>query len=280
MAPEQAAGESQRVGLPADVWTLGVLLFHLATSQWPFEMGGPQSEALARVITQDPAHPRTLDRRVPVDLEAVILRCLARDPRARYPTAGALAEDLKRYLASEPVQARRATLAYVLGKSLRRHRTATALVFGGLVTAIGATAWHQHTQAETNRRLKSALDEAINLRSFLLFDLRWDFDRSGREAATAAAARAQSFTGRRTDTPFPPGPRFDPRRFEALAANLRGQAAAFRENLAAALTEFEREHDLNLQLVSVHPQDESVTSDAVAARRSPPCSFDWSALGK
>lgn len=242
MAPEQAEGESSRVAPPSDVWALGILLFFLATEKWPHA-------------------PRT-----PRDLEAIILKCLSRDPSGRYATAGGRADDLERYLAREPVSARPATLLYILGRTLRRHRAAAALAVGVLAAGAGAAGWHSYAQTATNRHLQAALDEAMNLRSFLLLDLRWDFERSGREdILTGVARRAQDFPAQAAARGMPPGPRFDPRRFEALAANLRGQAAAFRENLAGALSEFEHEHTLNRQLLEAYPADPLVALDAVSS---------------
>ncbi len=266
MAPEQAAGELRKIGLPTDVWTLGVLLYYLATGRWPIAMEGGTGEVLARVLTAEPARPRVLDRKIPHDLEAILLYCLAREPSSRYPNAEALAEDLRHYEAGEPVSARGATLGYVLSKAVKRHRSAVTLVAGAAVALLGFGAWHWHVQRRTNEQLRTALDEAMNLRSFLLFDLRWDFERSGQEdILTGAALRAGEFARQAATAKLPSGARFDARRFEALSANLRGQAAAFRENLAEALSEFEAEHALNRQLAAAYPDDSLVALDQVAS---------------
>jgi tetratricopeptide (TPR) repeat protein len=268
MSPEQAAGDSSRIGPTVDVWSLGILLFFFVTERWPHAPGAPTAELLARVISADLPRPRSVTPRTPKDLEAIILRCLERDPSKRYATAGRLAADLDRFLALEPVSARPATLCYILGRSVRRHRFAAAMAVGLATAAGGAVLWHSHAQAETNRQLQAALDEAMNLRSFLLLDLRWDFDRSGREdVLTGVAKRAEEFV-KVGASRLPSGPRFDRRRFEALASNLRGQAAAFRENLADALKEFQQEHNLNQQLQSDYPDDALVALDAAGSAGS------------
>ena len=266
MSPEQAAGDTGRIGPPTDVWALGILLFHLATGEWPHAPGAPSTEVMARVLAADLPRPRQVAPRTPRDLDAVIAKCLQRDPSARYETAGGLAADLDRFLNHEPVSARPATLGYILGRTVRRHRAATMLSASLLVTAGIAIAWHSHTQGETNRRLQAALDEAMKLRSFLLLDLRWDFDRAGREdVLTDVARRARAFSAEVAASGLPRDPRFDPRRFEALAANLRGQAAAFRDNLSEALAEFRREYDLTGRVRADFPDDPLVALDSASS---------------
>jgi tetratricopeptide (TPR) repeat protein len=266
MAPEQAAGDCSHIGPTADVWSLGILLFYFATGRWPHAPGAPTAEVLARVMAADLPRPRTVAPRVSRDLEAIILRCLERKPSDRYATAGRLATDLDRFLAFEPVAARTATLGYILGRTVRRHRAAAILVIGLTTAAAGATAWHSHTQAETNRRLQAALDEAMSLRSFLLLDLRWDFDRAGREDVLVdVARRASAFSAEVAASGLPRDPRFDPRRFEALAASLRGQAAAFRDNLSEALAEFRQELELTHRVRADYPHDPLVALDSASS---------------
>jgi serine/threonine-protein kinase len=106
MAPEQAAG-SQSLTRAADIYSLGAILFHLLTGQPPFA-GENAMEVLRNAAERPPPRPRTLNRRVPPDLETICLKCLEKTPAARYGSSVALADDLERYLAGRAIHARRA----------------------------------------------------------------------------------------------------------------------------------------------------------------------------
>ncbi|HVK07580.1 MAG TPA: protein kinase, partial [Gemmataceae bacterium] len=105
MAPEQCGEGHGPVGPSADVYALGGVLYHLLAGRPPFT--GPTALAvLRRVLDEAPAPPRRLRPDVPAELEAVCLKCLEKDPARRYESAAAVADDLNRFLAGEPVRAR------------------------------------------------------------------------------------------------------------------------------------------------------------------------------
>jgi len=162
MAPEQAAGAPELVGPATDVHGLGVLLYELLTGRPPFQ-GNDREAVLRRAASEVPPGPRSLRRGLSRDLEAVCLHCLAKHPSKRYVTAGELAEDLRRFLAGEPVRVRPAGVAERAWKGFRR-RPAVATLSGvataALLCLIAWAAWYAVRLRENNVVLQDALSRA------------------------------------------------------------------------------------------------------------------------
>ncbi len=131
MSPEQAA--CKPLDSRTDVYSLGVILFELLIGHRPHDLSGPQMQVLQRIAHEEVRRPRALDPTIDRELEALLLKALAREPEQRYSSAGELARDLDNYLRGEPLLARPPTTLYFLRKRLRKHRIPLAIAAGVLL---------------------------------------------------------------------------------------------------------------------------------------------------
>ena len=165
MSPEQAEGPPERVGPAADIYGLGATLYALLTGRAPFE--GETPEIFRRKARGDFPAPRRVAPRVAPVLEAICLKAMATDPVDRYPTAGAVADDLARWLADEPVSAYRESWVQRLARWSRRHRTwvragAVALAVVAVVATVAAV-WVARARRVAEHRFEVALEAARTL---------------------------------------------------------------------------------------------------------------------
>ncbi len=163
MAPEQAACQVRQIGCPADIYSLGAILYDLLTGRPPFQ-GDSVLAVLEQVRTEEPIAPSRLNSKVPRELETICLKCLEKEPNARYASADDLADDLEHFLRDEPIRAQPPS-AWKLGwKWVRRQPLFAGLVGLVLFSVVGLTFltffayWSSHRLVDDRERMENALE--------------------------------------------------------------------------------------------------------------------------
>ena len=201
MAPELLKGHP--ADHRSDVYALGMVFFQMLTSQLPYSMQGGIAEIIDVIRSKEPRRPSHLKAGVDTDLEAIVLRCLAKEPSRRYADADSLLRDLRRYLAREPVEAKPESFVQQLCRLSRRNRLATAgavtlLCLLLALTVASLALWRQterrRMESETARltevRLRKTADDNARQASLAAEATRRQACRSHLEAAAAAIPRA------------------------------------------------------------------------------------------
>ena len=160
MAPEQVRGDSAQIDARTDVYSLGAILYRLLAKRPPFS-GTNRQEIFQQVLRDDPKPPRQLDAGIPRSLEAICLKCLAKDPdEASYADANGLANDLCSFLKGEPVRARHRSFSERIRRSAKK-RPYLATIVGSLaltMTLLGMQAFFA-TRNLDSQRVRAALDQ-------------------------------------------------------------------------------------------------------------------------
>jgi serine/threonine protein kinase len=190
MSPEQAQPRHVPLDHRTDVYALGATLYELLTLQPAFP-GDDRRELLRRIAWEEPRRPRRVNKAVPAELEAVALKAMEKAPADRYPTAQELAEDLKRYLADEPVRARRPALWRSAARWARRHAAMAVTAAAALSVVLLTLAVAVTLLSINNSRLRQAQvqsKEALEQKSEALWRARDYAVRANRNAGLVQAA--------------------------------------------------------------------------------------------
>lgn len=177
MSPEQLRGESADIDTRSDVYSAGVVLYQLLTGRLPYDVRSRPLADVVRIVEERIPPPLSgIHRELRGDVEAIVAKALAKDRERRYQSAAALADDIRRYLAGEPIEAKRDSALYLLRNSLRRYRGyvigAALLLVLASTFAIVATVQSIQNRLLADEALaaqKRADDEARNLRRALYF---------------------------------------------------------------------------------------------------------------
>ncbi len=159
MAPEQASGKSKEIGPAADTYALGAILYECLTGRPPFKASTPLDTVL-QVVSDEPVPPRKLQSKTPRDLDTICLKCLQKAPGKRYATAAALAEDLRRFQAQEPIQARPVGRLERGVKWAKRRPAVASLLAALVLAALGLVAGGAWFTNSLNDALGAAKDSA------------------------------------------------------------------------------------------------------------------------
>jgi tetratricopeptide (TPR) repeat protein/serine/threonine protein kinase len=165
MSPEQALAQRVTIDHRTDIYSLGATLYELLTLKPAFG-GRDRQELLRQIAFDEPQAPRRINKGIPVELETVVLKAMAKNPAERYATGQELADDLERFLKDEPIRARRPSLVQRVRRWGRRHRvvvwSAAVGLLAALVVLAGSVGW---VVADRSLRREKAVEEA---------DLAWD----------------------------------------------------------------------------------------------------------
>ncbi|XVJ60577.1 MAG: protein kinase [Tepidisphaera sp.] len=168
MSPEQVLGDPSKIDTRSDVYAMGVILYELLAGKLPHDVRSRSLPEAARIIRDEqPARLSGIDRQFRGEIETIVSQALEKDPAVRYQRAADLADDIRRYLSGNPIQARNASRWYVVQKTIRKHRGWVASGVAAFM-GLGAFAIYANLQAQNEKinriQVEAALLEASTQR--------------------------------------------------------------------------------------------------------------------
>jgi serine/threonine protein kinase len=160
MSPEQAAAQPDRIDVRTDVYSIGVILYRILTGNFPYEVSGTLLAVLRNIQEAEPARPSKIVQRFNSEIEAILLKALAKEPDRRYQSAAHLQQDINGWLKGLPISARADSSIYLLRKIITRHYYASAVVGLLLVIVVGFSCFTYQLYAklrETNKTLEGTV---------------------------------------------------------------------------------------------------------------------------
>ena len=155
MSPEQASiRQTHTVDYRTDIYSLGATMYEALTLCPPFD-GRDHSETLRRIISDDPVAPRSLNQRIPKDLETIVLKCMRKSAEERYGTAEALAQDLRRFRRGDPIEARPQSRLGRVSRRVGRYRWQILATLFALLLS-GFALWSHHKSVSVSKTLLEA----------------------------------------------------------------------------------------------------------------------------
>ncbi|MBU0637260.1 MAG: protein kinase [Planctomycetes bacterium] len=164
LSPEQAAGTPDEIDVRTDVYALGVMLYEALTGALPYDTRGRPADVIQRILETPPVSPRARSAAVNSELETIILKALEKNRACRYQSVQELADDIRRYIAGEPLLARRPSSLYVLRKKLHKHRWRVAAGVGALLIVLCVVVLESYSR---HKKMRAARLEALECQRIL-----------------------------------------------------------------------------------------------------------------
>ncbi len=159
MPPEQALGQTDKIGPTADVYSLGAILYCMMTGRPPFQAASVV-DTLKQVVDQQPVSPRSLNQQVPKDLDTICLKCLEKKPEARLQSAQQLSDELGRFLRGEPIQSRPVSRTEHVVRWCARNPVVAGLAAAFLLAVTAGIGTSTYYGIESGKSAKKAEEQA------------------------------------------------------------------------------------------------------------------------